>query len=99
VGWGLDTQKQLLLPAPTSASLEWGKGRWTVSLTLRGGSGPNDPPARRKADALDTICFYRQLGTVIYTDGSSVDGVRHGGSLALVTSGDPGNPTFLDVRH
>jgi hypothetical protein len=28
-----------------------------------------------------------------------VDGVRHGGSAAVVTSGDPGNPTFLDVRH
>jgi ribonuclease HI len=36
---------------------------------------------------------------VIYTDGSAVGGVRQGGSAAVVTSGDPGNPTFLDVRH
>jgi hypothetical protein len=28
-----------------------------------------------------------------------VGGVKHGGSLAVVTFGDPGNPTFLDVRH
>jgi hypothetical protein len=67
--------------------------------TLRGGNGPDDPPARRKADVLDTIRSYRQLQTVNYTDGSAVDGVRRGGSSAVVTSGDPGNPTFLDVRH
>jgi ribonuclease HI len=35
---------------------------------------------------------------VIYTDGSAADGVRHGCSSDVVTSGDPGNPTFLDVR-
>jgi ribonuclease HI len=28
-----------------------------------------------------------------------VGGVKRGGSLAVVTSSDPGNPTFLDVRH
>jgi hypothetical protein len=28
-----------------------------------------------------------------------VGGVKRGGSSAVVTSGDPGNPTFLDVRH
>jgi hypothetical protein len=68
-------------------------------LSLRGGSGPNDPPARKLADALDTIRYYRQLRTVIYTDGSTVGGVKHGGSSAVVTSADPDNPTFLDVRH
>jgi hypothetical protein len=26
-------------------------------------------------------------------------GVKRGGSLAVVTSGNPGNPSFLDVRH
>jgi ribonuclease HI len=40
-----------------------------------------------------------RLRTVIYTDGSAVGGVKRGGSSALVTSGDPGNPTFLNVRH
>jgi hypothetical protein len=25
--------------------------------------------------------------------------VKRGGSSAVVTSGNPGNPTFLDVRH
>jgi ribonuclease HI len=28
-----------------------------------------------------------------------VGGVKRGGSSAVVTSGNPGNPTFLDVRH
>jgi hypothetical protein len=46
VGRGLDALAQLLLPVPTSAPWEWGKGCWTVSLSLRGGSGPDDPPAR-----------------------------------------------------
>jgi hypothetical protein len=51
VGGGLDTHGRLPLPAPTSAPWEWGKGCWTVSLSLRGGSGQNDPPARKLADA------------------------------------------------
>jgi hypothetical protein len=37
------------------------------------------------------------MGT--YTDGSAVGGVKRGGSSAVVTSGDPGNHTFLDVQH
>jgi ribonuclease HI len=28
-----------------------------------------------------------------------VGGVKRGGSSAVVTSGDPGNPTFLNIRH
>jgi hypothetical protein len=64
VGGGLDTHGRLPLPAPTSAPWEWGKGCWTVSLSLRGGSGPNDPPARKLADALDTIGYYGQLRTL-----------------------------------
>jgi ribonuclease HI len=28
-----------------------------------------------------------------------VGGVKPGGSSAVVTSGDPSNPSFLDVRH
>jgi hypothetical protein len=72
VGGGLDTHGRLPLPAPTSAHWEWGKGCWTVSLSLRGGSGPIYPPARKLADALDTIRLYRQLWTVIYTEGSAV---------------------------
>ena len=99
MGGGLDTHKRLPLPAPTSAPWEWGKGCWTVSLSLRGGSGPEDPPARKLADVLDTIRQYNQLRTVIYTDGSAVGGVKRGGSSAVVTSGNPGNLIFLDVRH
>jgi hypothetical protein len=99
VDGGLDTHGRLPLPAPTSAPWEWGKGRCTVSLSLRGGSSPNDLPARKFSDALDTIWHYGKLWTVIYTDGSAVGGVKRGGSSAVVTSGDPGNPTFLDVRH
>jgi hypothetical protein len=99
VGGGLDTHEQLPLPAPTSTLREWGKRCWTISLSLSGGSGPNDPPARKLGDALDAIRHYRQLWTVIYTDGSAVGGIKRRGSSAVVTSGDPGNPTFLDVRH
>jgi hypothetical protein len=55
VGGGLDALERLSLPAPTSAPWEWGRGCWTVSLSLRGGSGLEDPPARKLADALDTI--------------------------------------------
>jgi hypothetical protein len=95
---GLDTHERLSLPATTSAPWEWEKGLWIVTLTLRGDSGPDGPPARRKADALDTICSYGQLWTIIYTDGSAEDGVRHGASSAVLTSGDPGNPDYLDVR-
>jgi hypothetical protein len=99
VGGGLDNHGRLPLPALTSAPWEWEKGCWTVSLSLRGGSGPNDPPPRKLADALDTIRYYGQLRTVIYTDGSAVGVVKRKGSSAVVTSGDPCNPTFLDVRH
>jgi hypothetical protein len=99
VGGWLHALKQLPLPAPTSAPWEWGRGCWTVSLSLRGGSGPEDPPARKLADVLDTIRQYDQLPTVIYTDGSAVGGVKRGCSSAVVTSGNPGNPTFLNVRH
>jgi ribonuclease HI len=48
---------------------------------------------------LDTIRQYDQLRTVIYTDGSAVGGFKCGGSSAVVTSGDPSNPTFLNVRQ
>jgi hypothetical protein len=99
VGGGLDTHGGLPLPAPTLAPCKWGVGCWIVSLSLRGGSGPNDPPTRMLADALDTIRHYGQLQTVIYRDGSVVGRVKRWGSSAVVTSGDPGNPTFLDVRH
>jgi hypothetical protein len=78
VGGGLDALGQIPLPAPTSAPWEWGKRCWTVSLSLRGSSGPNDPPARKLADTLDTIRQYGQLRTVIYTDCSAVSGVMCG---------------------
>jgi hypothetical protein len=50
--------------------------------------------ARKLANALDTIRHYGQLQTVIYTDGSAVGGVKRGGSSAVVTSGNPGNPSL-----
>jgi hypothetical protein len=90
VGGGLDALGRLPLPTPTSASWEWGRGCWSVSLSLRGGSGPEDPPARKLTDALDTIRQYDQLRTVIYTDGSAVGGVKRWDSSAVVTSGDHG---------
>jgi hypothetical protein len=63
VGGRLDALGPLPLPAPTSAPWEWGRGCWTVSLSLRGGSGPDDPPARKLADALDTIRTVVHLAT------------------------------------
>jgi hypothetical protein len=93
-GWIATNESLSLLPL-----LPPGSGERGIGLSLRGGSGPDDPPARRKADALDTIRYYGQLRTVIYTDGSAEDGVRRGGSSAVVISSDPGNPNFLDVRH
>jgi ribonuclease HI len=97
-GWMPSEDSPFLLPhLPPGSGDGW--GGWTVSLSLRGGSSPEDPPARKLVDALDTIQRYDQLRTVIYTDGSAVGGVKRGGSLAVVTSGDPGNPTFLDVGH
>jgi hypothetical protein len=99
VGGRLDALGRLTLPAPTSAPWEWGRWCWSVSLSLRGGSSLEDPPARKLADALDTIWQFDQLRTVIYTDGSAVGGVKHGGSSAVVTSDNPGNPTFLNFRH
>jgi hypothetical protein len=97
VGWMSLDDSPYLLPHLPPGSGEGGVG---LSLyPLRGGSGPDDPPARKIADALDTIRQYDQLWTVIYTDGSAVGGVKRGGSSAVVTSGDPGSPTFLNVRH
>jgi hypothetical protein len=63
VGGGLDTYGRLSLPALTSAPWEWGKRCWTVSLSLRGGSSQNDPPARKLADVLETIRHYGQSST------------------------------------
>jgi hypothetical protein len=74
VGGGLDALGRLPLPAPTTAPWEWGRGCWTVSLSLRGGSGPDYPPARKLADAMDTIRRYDQLRTVIYMDDSAICG-------------------------
>jgi hypothetical protein len=53
----------------------------------------------KRGVGLDTVRNYGQLWMVIYTGGSAVDGMRRRGSSAVVTSGDPGNPTFLDVRQ
>jgi hypothetical protein len=44
-----------------------GSGERGVSQSLRGGRGPNDPPARKLVDAPD-IRHYGQLRTIIYTD-------------------------------
>jgi hypothetical protein len=49
VGGGLDALGQLPLPASTSAPWEWGRGGWTVFLSLRSGSGQDHPPARKLA--------------------------------------------------
>jgi hypothetical protein len=96
-GWIPTDNSPYLLPHLPPGTGE--RGKLTVSLSLRCGSGPNYPPARKLADSLDTIWYYGQLRTVIYTDGSGVGGVKRGGSSAVVTSGNPGNPSFLDVRH
>jgi hypothetical protein len=42
---------------------------------------------------------YTSIHLYIYTDGSAEDGIERGGSSAVVTVGDCGNSTFLDVRR
>jgi hypothetical protein len=74
--------------------MEGRKLRRSLAVWGEGWIPTDDSPyllPRKLADALDTIRIYRQLRTVIYTDGSAVGGVKHGGSSAVVTSGDPGN--------
>jgi hypothetical protein len=86
-----------LLPHLPPGSGERGVGLSLYPLEVA--AAQMTPPPRKLADALDTIRHYGQLRTVIYTDGSAVGGIKRGGSSAVVTSGDPGNPSFLDVRH
>jgi hypothetical protein len=45
VGGGLDALGRLPLPAPTYAPWEWGRGGWTVSLSLRGRDGNGKKPS------------------------------------------------------
>jgi hypothetical protein len=54
---------------------------------------------RRKADVLNTIHFYGRLNTVICTDGSAEERTQCLGSAAVMTTGDPGKPSFSEARH
>jgi hypothetical protein len=78
-GWIATDNSPYLPPHLPPRIRERGVG---LSLSLRGGSGPNDPPARKFADALDSVRNYGQLQTVIYTDGSAVGGLKRGGGVA-----------------
>jgi hypothetical protein len=63
-----------LLPHLPLGSGERGVGLSLYPLEVAGAQ--MTPPARKLADALDTIRQYRQLRTVIYTDGSAAGGVK-----------------------
>ena len=65
-----------------------------MCLSLKNGSGRSSPAEVRLQDVLSTIRAYGQLDYTIYTDGSVLSGVRHGGCAAVVTVGDPENPVF-----
>jgi hypothetical protein len=94
-GWMPLDDFPYLLPHLPPGSGERGVGLSLYPLEV---AAAQMTPARKLADALDTIQHYGQLRRVIYTDGSAVGGVKRGASSAVVTSDDPGNPTFLDVR-
>ena len=56
---GLNALQRLDLPPPTVPPWEKGKESWSISLTLKGGSGKDTPAEVLLADALRTIRSYR----------------------------------------
>ena len=94
----LDQFPRLPFPPPTTAPWVGGGDDWEIELNLRNGSNRNDPPARVLEDALETIRAYSPLVSVFYTDGSVEGGFGRGGSAVVETSGDPGQPHFLEER-
>jgi ribonuclease HI len=93
----LEVHQRLPLPPPTSAPWLWGRGRWSVSLSLRAGTGCSNSPEARLADATDTIRSYGQPDYYIFTDGSAEGGARCGGSAAVVTQGEPSALSVMEV--
>ena len=95
---GLSGFPRLPFPPPTTAPWAERNDDWEISLSLRDGSNRNDPPDRLLQDALATVRAYDPLDGVFYTDGSVEGGFGHGGSAMVETSGDPGQPHFLEER-
>ena len=95
---GLSGFPRLPFPPPTTAPWVERNDDWEISLGLRDGSNRNDPPDRLLQDALATVRAYDPLDGVFYTDGSVEGGFGHGGSAMVETSGDPGQPHFLEER-
>ena len=95
---GLNAFQRLDLPPPTAPPWEKGKESWSISLTLKGGSGKDTPAEVLLADALRTIRSYRPDVT-FYTDGSATGGLTQGGSAIVLPTGDPQTPNVQEVRH
>jgi hypothetical protein len=70
--------------------------RWSVKASLAGGSTRNESTETLKADALNTLRMIVADAT-IYTDGSAAEGVREGGSAAVVSKGSPKDPVMERV--
>ena len=90
---GLQAYPRLPLPSPTQAPWLEGEVHLNVQLRLDGRSGRETPAAERLQDALNTIRAYSRLDFIIYTDGSVLSGVKHGGCLADYLE-RPGRPHF-----
>ena len=92
---GFRAHAPLALPPPTTAPWEWRRPSWKVHLHLEGGTNRSAPAEEKLADALNTIRTFGRRRAIIYTDGSAEDGVRSGGSAAIVCNDDPIDPTVL----
>ena len=84
---GLETEDRLPFPPVTAAPWRWENEGWSVHLHLKGGSTRLDPEEAKLADTVDTIRSLGRFDFIICTDGSAEDGVRRGGSAAVVFSG------------
>ena len=96
---GLSALPRLPLPPPSKDPREKGSERYTISLTLKGGSSRDSPQNQRMTDALETIRSHGATDVTFYTDGSAAGGTVDGGCAVVLTTGDPGSPTVLEVRH
>ena len=69
-------------------------GNTTVNCNLQGISGKDDDPELIRNTAIKVINGFG-MNTVIYTDGSVLDGSSNGGSGAVVTTGAAESPRVI----
>ena len=71
-------------------------GLTTVNSHLEGISGKNDDPELIRSTAIKVINSF-DMKTVIYTDGSVLEGLMMGGSGVVITRGPAESPTPIDT--